>query len=259
MFQEEWYQHFFQGIAGEFWDYLAAGEYTEVEGKFIAQTLDLSEGANVLDAPSGSGRVSLWLEEVKKWRMTGLDINPESVAKFNEQAAEKGLVGKAQVADLSQFKNAIGCFDAALCLGNCFGYFHETGMRNFVRTVSNALVPGGVWMIQSGMLAESIFPNWMNDDFFEINEFTMEVRNTYDSYESKMLIEATFSTPEGQREKKNFQHYIYTLKEIRQMLEKEGLEITDMYGGTDGRTFALGDEQIYIVARKTNDLKKEYP
>ena len=37
------------------------------------------------------------------------------------------------------------------------------------------------------------------------------------------------------------------------MLAEAGLKIIEMYGGCDGRDFALGDEQIYIVAEKIKE------
>lgn len=250
MIQDKWYEHFFQGIAGEFWEHLAEGEYTEAEGEFVSRLLNLPTGSKILDAPSGGGRISLWLGEYKKMRMYGIDINPESVSKFNHEAARKGLDARAQVMDLSKAEKEIGRYEGALCLGNCFGYFNERGMESFIRRISNSLSKNGVWIIQSGMLAESIFPNWQDEDFFEVNGITMSIQNAYDPYESKIFIEATFAMPDGKTQSKTFQHFIYTLKEVRKMLEREGLEIVEMYGGIDGREFALGDEQIYIVARK---------
>ncbi len=248
--RENWYETFFQGVTSEFWDKMVTQEFNEKEGRFLLSLLNLPVEAWVLDAPSGSGRMALWMASQKGICAEGWDINQESIELLNEEARRLKVPAIGVQANLVEVTPGMEKFDGAVCLGNCFGYFDHVGMERFIHHISYSLKKGASWVIHTGMLAESIFPNWMNEDIFEVGDMTMEIENTYDPLECKMEIKSTFTKPDGTREGRDFQHYIYTLKEVIHMLGKGGLELTGLYNGVEGEDFALGDEQLYIVARK---------
>ena len=248
--RENWYETFFQGVTSEFWDKMVTQEFNEKEGRFLLSLLNLPVEAWVLDAPSGSGRMALWMASQKGICAEGWDINKESIELLNEEARRLKVPAIGVQANLVEVTPGMEKFDGAVCLGNCFGYFDHAGMERFIHHISYSLRKGSSWIIHTGMLAESIFPNWMNEDIFEVGDMTMEIENTYDPLECKMEIKSTFTKPDGSQERRDFQHYIYTLKEVIQMLDKGGMELTGLYNGVEGEDFALGDEQLYIVARK---------
>ena len=248
----EWYETFFQGVASEFWNELATAEYTNIEGGFLLKVLNLPEGAKILDAPSGRGRLALWLAQHGGFFVEAWDIEEKSISRLNEEACSLGLNVLGVQADLVKKGPTGETFDGAVCLGNCFGYFDAEGMTAFIKNISDSLKTGGKWVIQSGMLAESIFPNWEDDGKYKAAGMKMEIENAYNPVESRMEIQASFKK-NGKSEKLSFCHYIYTLKEVHRMLAEAGLKIVGMYGGCDDRDFALGDEQIYIVAEKIKE------
>lgn len=247
--RENWYETFFQGITSEFWNALATDQFTEKEGELLLSLLNLPLGAKILDAPSGRGRLSLWLAEHGGFSVEGWDIEEDSIRLLNEDAQKMGLDVVGVQADLVKSAPPAGKYQGAICLGNCFGYFDESGMKAFLNHISDSLQSGSKWVIQSGMLAENIFPNWEDDSTYRANGMKMEVENAYDPVESKMEIKATLHK-NGRKEVRFFCHYIYTLKEVHQMLAAVGMKIIGMYGNLDGEDFALGDEHIYLVAEK---------
>lgn len=246
---QRWYQQFFKGIASDFWDQLVPEKFTETEGLLISSLLNAESGAQILDVPSGRGRMSLWLAENKEFEMTGFDIDSENILIMNERAKSKNFAVVGKKADLTKENLSLGNYDGAICLGNSFGYFDEAGMRNFLSNVSGSLLPKKRWIIQTGMLAESIFPNWQNDDEYQIKNQIMKIENAYNWQECRVEIRATFINEQGNEIIKEFCHYIYTLKDISKMLEETGFKIIDLCN-YEGEEFALGDEQIYIVAQK---------
>lgn len=246
---KQWYRQFFQGIASDFWDQLVPEEFTEREGLLISSLLNVAPGAQILDVPSGRGRMSLWLAKNKGFQMTGFDIDDENIFLMNERAKSENALVIGKNADLTAENLIMENYDGAICLGNSFGYFDEGEMKNFLNNVSRSLSVKKRWIIQTGMLAESIFPNWQNEDEYWIQDRIMRIENTYNWEECRMEIRAIFINESGVEVMKEFCHYIYTLKDVSQMLEEAGLKIVDLCN-YDGEEFVLGDEQIYIVAQK---------
>jgi hypothetical protein len=49
-----------------------------------------------------------------------------------------------------------GVFDAAICLGNSFGYLATAGLREFIAALGSAVRPGGGLVVDFNCAAESI-------------------------------------------------------------------------------------------------------
>lgn len=246
---KQWYQQFFQGIASDFWDQIVPEEFTEREGFLVSSLLNIEPRAQILDVPSGRGRMSLWLAKNKDFRVTGFDIDAENIFLMNERAKNENVQVVGAKADLTVENLILGSYDGAICLGNSFGYFDKMEMKNFLDNVSRSLAEKKRWIIQTGMLAENIFPNWQNEDEYWSQDHIMKIKNTYNWEECRMEIQAVFIDEPGNEVVKNFYHYIYTLKDVSQMLEDAGFKIVDLCN-YEGEEFALGDEQVYIVAQK---------
>lgn len=246
---KQWYRQFFKGVASDFWDQLVPEEFTEREGFLVSSLLDVAPRARILDVPSGRGRMSLWLAKNKDFQMTGFDIDDENIFLMNERAKNENALVSGKKLDLAGENLILGNYDGAICLGNSFGYFDKMEMRNFLNNVSQSLLVKKRWIIQTGMLAESIFPNWQNEDEYWSQGQVMRIENTYNWEECRMEVKAIFIDESGAKVVKEFCHYIYTLKEVSQMLEDAGFKIIDLCN-YEGEEFALGDEQIYIVAQK---------
>ena len=59
--QSNWWESFFEGVAVDLWLQALPPEHTEREAEFLARTLAVPSGAEVLDVPCGGGRLSLAL------------------------------------------------------------------------------------------------------------------------------------------------------------------------------------------------------
>ena len=70
-------------------------------------------------------------------------------------------------------------FDAALCAGNSFGYFDDEGNRAFLQAVAGALKPGGRFLLESGWVAESLFPNFTERRDIEKGGIRFQAENRY--------------------------------------------------------------------------------
>ena len=243
----EWYVNFFSGLTCEMWEKAATTEWTKNEVDFLIDTLAIKLGDHILDIPCGFGRHTIELAK-RGFRMTGIDISAEYIQKLNEQVDAEKLPVQVIQGDVLTTKPGHS-FDGAYCLGNSFGYVDYAGMTAFVKNVADALKPGAHFVINSGMVAESILPNFPKTGHYVLGDLTMDISNSYVVGESYMATELTY-TKESRSETHRFKHYVYTLSEIRRLLASCGLRTIAVYNSTEKQDYQLGDQQMYLVAEK---------
>jgi cyclopropane fatty-acyl-phospholipid synthase-like methyltransferase len=242
-----WYEDFFKGINCELWEKAVPQEWTQQEVAFLVAELGLQPGAQVLDVPCGFGRHAVELAR-RGFRVTGIDISSTFIEGLKQRIASEGLSVTPILADVLSVDIA-GRFDGAICMGNSFGYFDAAKMDVFVGKVAAALEKGARWVINSGMLAESALADFERERPFTVGDIQMDIANTYLMEEGCMVSEILY-TRGGLQERHAFKHYVFTLSEVRRMLEKHGMKFVAAYGSLDGAAYKLGDGQVYIVVEK---------
>ena len=244
---DNWYEDFFTGINCELWENAVQAEWTSKEVDFLVQQMNVEKDATLLDIPCGFGRHAIELAK-RGFALTGVDISTRFVKNLNEKVKAENLniqVIKADVLELKLKQQFLG----AICMGNSFGYFDFDKMKVFVETVAAALTKGARFIINSGMIAESILPNFAPNKLFTVGDISMAVQNTYNAANSYMVSELTY-TKNGASEQHAFKHYVFTLSEITRLLALYGLRVVGTYNSPEGLAYKLGDPQIYIVAEK---------
>lgn len=180
--------------------------------------------------------------------MTSIDLSAEFLATLNTHIqAEQLPIDVIHGNIITTHYNTR--FDGAYCLGNSFGYVDYEGMDGFVRNVSAALKPGARFVINSGVLAESILTHFPKTGQYVLGDLTMDVSNTYVVEDSYMAAALTY-TKGDHTQKHYFKHYVYTLSEVRRLLERHGLQTIAIYNSTDKQPYQLGAQQAYLVAQK---------
>lgn len=245
--QNEWYIDFFAGLNCEMWKRAASDEWTEREVEFLLEVLKCPPGGHLLDLPCGFGRHTIELAE-RGYQMTGIDLSTEYVQSLRLRVEDEKLPVKVLLGDMLTTR-LDSSFDGAYCCGNSFGYVDYGGMNAFVGNVSAALKSGARFVINSGMIAESILPNFPKTGHYELGDLTMDINNIHVMEEGCMATELTYTKGEHS-ETHAFKHYIYTLTEVKRLLATHGLRTIDVYNSTDMGTYQLGDQQIYLVAEK---------
>jgi len=245
--KDNWYEDFFQGINCELWEKAVSAEWTKQEVDFLVGELNLKTGQSLIDIPCGFGRHSIELAK-RGFHVTGIDISPTFINGLNQKVnAEKLSVTTIQGDILSiQLDQK---FSGAICMGNSFGYFNFDKTKLFVENVSSWLETGSKFIINSGMIAESILPNFSKNKSFTIGDITMDVTNAYGVDDSFMISHLLY-TKENKTEEHSFKHYVFTLGEIQRLLKTHGLDIIHTYNSPGKAEFKLCDHQIYIIAEK---------
>lgn len=244
---DNWYESFFAGINCEMWEKAIPKDWSEREVSFLLNVLQVGKGAHILDIPCGTGRLALPLAK-KGFQVTCVDISEEFITGLFQKVKANNLPVQVILGDILKL-NLTGSFDAAYCLGNSFGYFNYEGMEVFMRKIAACLKPGGRFVINSGMLAESILPRIPPNKSFAIEDLTMYVENEYvvsDSY----LVSKLKYTKTDFAEEHCFKHYVYTMGEIKRLLNSVSLKILFRYNSINKTPYAVGDEQVYLIAEK---------
>lgn len=247
---DNWYEDFFQGIACEVWENAVPVEMTNQEVDFLLGELNLQPGQRILDVQCGFGRHAIPLAR-KGFEVVGIDISETFIRNLAAKSKAEYLPITAIRADILSVPLEYS-FSAAICMGNSFGYFGYDKLKRSVEKVAFCLQPGAKFVINSGMLAESILPNlltYAKQNTYTIGDVVMEVSNEYDAGES-CLVSNLLYTRGAKTEAQAFKHYVFTLGEIRRLLESCGLRLIAAYGDVSLTEFKLGDRQAYLVAEK---------
>ncbi len=247
---DNWYEDFFQGINCELWEKAIPTDVTKQEVDFLLSELNLQKGQHIIDIPCGFGRHAIELSK-KGFNVTGIDISETFIKGLTEKVNSEKLNIKAIQADVLKVQ-LNEKFSGAVCLGNSFGYFNIDRMKLFVEKISSSLETGSKFIINSGMIAESILPNFVNyskNNSYTVGNITMAVTNTYNVEDSYMRSDLLY-TKEGKTEEHSFKHYIFTLGEVKRLLKLYGLTTIAIYSSTSKEEYNLGDQQVYIVAKK---------
>jgi len=243
--QSDWYRAFFHGVALELWRRAISPEQTQFEADFLARMFP--QGGRLLDVPCGNGRLSLALAR-RGCHLTGVDIADEFLAEARSAAHAAGLAIDYLHGDMRDLRWKAD-FDGAFCVGNSFGYLEHAGNLEFLMRVGRALKPGGRFVLETAMAAESLLPNLRERNWYRLGDLSMLIENRYRAAESRLETDYTFLR-DGKPETRSGTNAIYTAAELQRMLAGTGLQTVDLYGAFDGKPFQLGSHQLILVTEK---------
>ncbi|MFE9747123.1 class I SAM-dependent methyltransferase [Saccharothrix saharensis] len=243
-----WYEDFFTELPNEFWRRAVPPEVTVDEIDFVERRLGLAPRSLVLDVPCGSGRHSLELAR-RGHRVTGVDLSAEAIGHARRAAA--GLDVDFVRADMRDVPRD-GGFDAAVCLGNSFGYLELDGLREFVAALGAAVRPGGGLVVDFAAAAESVLPGYRAEPrTMRTGDITVLATGEYDVIGSRMFSRYRFTRGDEELDVTAI-HHVYTVAQIVELLSRHGFGDVELFGGTDGEPFAVGGGRLLLVARRTS-------
>ncbi|MGA0560606.1 methyltransferase domain-containing protein [Larkinella sp. VNQ87] len=242
-----WYDNFFNGLVQEAWKTAQTDEQTELECDFLLDMLELRPGQRVLDIFCGYGRHALELAR-SGCAVTGVDIATESIQELQTAAQRERLPIEARAGDFLAVELE-GGFQAAYCMGNSFSFFPHNTMQTFLRKVAGLLEPGGRFVADTALVAESVLPDFQERSWMQVGDITFLVENEYDVRTSCIRAHLTYLR-ENQRVERHSEHYVYTVAELQRLFQEAGLTISELFGNLDGSEFLVGDERLLLVAKK---------
>jgi cyclopropane fatty-acyl-phospholipid synthase-like methyltransferase len=244
---DNWYESFFSGINCEMWERALPDEFNSAEAGFLVDTMEIGNRSEILDIPCGFGRLAIPLAK-RGFNLTCVDISERFMMALDKKVKEENLSIRTIYGNILSIDLA-GSYDGAICMGNSFGYFDYKGMEIFVKKLSSCLRPHARFIINSGMVAESILPKIPAEMNYVLGDLSMQISNEYVAEESYMVSHLTYKKG-NHSEQHSFKHYVYTIGEIKRLLRTCDLKIIKLYSGLDKTDYKLGDPQVYIVCEK---------
>lgn len=242
---QPWWQEFFQGLPVELWMGMCAPDGDRAEAEFIEKAQSLPPGGRVLDVPTGHGRHACELA-ARGFRVTGVDLSAEFLGAAQSRAGDRGVDVRWEQRDMRDLPWTAE-FDGAFCFGNSFGYLEHEENVVFVQAVGRALKPGGRFLIDSGLVAESVLPNYQGRGWYDVGGIHMLIENSYDTSKGRLETQYTFIKG-AQVERRDGSQQVYTLRELCELLAGAGFDGFEAYSSIDRTPFALGAQRLLLLA-----------
>lgn len=240
-----WARDFFTGLFVDLWLQAIPEPQTRQEVDFLERQLRVQSGASLLDVPCGGGRHALELAG-RGYCMTGVDLSTEFLKAARERSAER----QASVIWEQRLMTDLpweGTFDGAYCMGNSLGGLDEAETVVFLRGIVRTLKPGARFVLDSGVLAESILPNIKDRVWWQVGDILFLVHNRYDPVQARLNMEFTLIRG-SQVEKKTGFSQIWTYRAFCQLLEEAGFRDLQGFASLTQEPYRLGGHQAYLVA-----------
>jgi len=243
---DDWTHAFFDALALSLWQQAIPDEQTADEAEFLQHALSLRADMPVLDVPCGDGRLAVAMAELG-CRVTGVDASPAFLDAARARAAQRKMDVTWLAADMRHLPRHQ--FDAACCMGNSFGYLDAAGTQVFLDAVGQALRPGGRFLLDTAMAAESILPELSERAWQAAGDMLVLSEYTYHVETSRLETDYTFIQG-TRRETRQATYSVFTLGEINRMLARAGLTARDWLADTDETPYYVGAHRLLLVAEK---------
>lgn len=234
----------------------------EAEAAVLARLFDehgVPPGGRVLDAACGIGRHALPLAR-RGYRVTGFDIEPRFVERARERAAAQN--GDAQffvgdVRDLGSQPDGLGPFDAIVNMFTSSGYYGRGSDLVLFESLGALALSGAVMVVQT-INRDWLIQNFEPEGIDSAGRLRILQRRRLDVETYTLHSDWEFYEGSGMdlrlRLKLELEHSVYSLDELRGLVEEAGWEYVQGFGGQRGGEISLSKLtpdmlDMWIVAR----------
>lgn len=224
-------------------------ELTQAETRFIAASLAVPEGGEVLDLACGFGRHAIGMAQLG-YQVTGVDFNPRYLEIAAADAAAAGVDVTWRTGDMRALEYD-RAFAGAYSYFTSFGYFDDDDNERVLAGVARALRPGGRVLLEmmnrDWLLTHPQQRTWTqrDDGMLLMEESTLEL------VPSRVVSRQLMIDPQGGTQvTKQFFLRTYTCAELTALLRRHGLEVTGVTGGASGEPYGTDSRRLAIVAER---------
>jgi len=231
---------------------LPSEEETIEEVEFLWDKLELNKDSVVLDLCCGQGRHALQLAK-QGCLVIGLDSS-----RFLLDEALKGI----RQQKLTRMKLIEGDMraipldnvcDAVINLYTSFGFFSDADNLTVLSNIALALKPKGKLLLDywNPYLATQLDGTrnwwWIKDELLALAEVKYDATSGV-LYDYRTIIELEQNETSSMRQSTN-RIRLYFPTELEERLKSVGLQMLDLYGDFDGRSFDLDSRRLIVVAQ----------
>ena len=240
----------------EYFDAHNIGDDTNAKNDVIEKLLKKHKVKTVLDLTCGTGSQVFFLAK-RNYEVVGTDFSPDLLKIARNKAKRERLSLKFIDGDMRTIK--VGSFDAAITMFNAVGHLTKSGFEKAMQNISNNLKDGGIYVFDIFNL-EAMTDKVVSDFSMHLHRMvgdtqihnvqcsTIDRKNgfltSYDNY----TIQKNADKPT--RINNKFSLQIYTAKELREMLSRNGFKTLDQYGIDGSKFLEKKSTSILTVAQK---------
>jgi len=227
-----------------------------ITNKSIEKILEKYKIKTVLDLTCGTGSQVFWLLK-RGYQVTGSDISLGMLKIAKRKAQKEKINIEFMRGDMRNIY--IGKFDAAITIFNAIGHLTKSDFEKTMRNISRNLNDGGIYIFDILNLNYVLDNNniiKMSLERIKTVEDTKirEIQHSIINHKGILISYTIYYTQKGVGKIKTSKNIItlqlYTAKELREMLARNGFKVLCQYG-IDGSTFSdKKTERILTVAKK---------
>lgn len=216
----------------------------------VDRFLKLEPRSRILDLACGSGRQTLELAR-RGHRVLGLDPSEAALSEARAAARQERLNVHFLKSDIRNIPYRAE-FDAVVNLFTSFGYFPgERDDARALESVRKALKPQGLLLLD--LLNKEWLMRHFEPNLWEGVEGKGAVvldRISYDFETGRVENHRTIVAPDGGRTPSFVSMRVYTLTEVKALLDRAGLVYRQSWGGFDGSAYGMDAPRMIVLAQK---------
>jgi SAM-dependent methyltransferase len=225
------------------------GKAAREEANFVFEALGLSQGARLLDAGCGFGRLAIPLAELGA-NVLAMDISVDMTSKTIAFAQEAKVNVDVREGDFRRchYENA---FDAIVCADTTFGSYSDSDNLSTLQAFYDTLKPEGKLYLEvinrDSCIRELPGRTWWEGRGCLVQEDSEFVDKT-----SRVKVKRLVVTAEGGQDEHWVDLRLFSVHELYSMLEMIGFKVVETSGSfrTKGAFFATHSKRIGIVAQR---------
>ena len=221
--------------------------------------LGVPEGGWILDLACGVGRHSIPIGE-KGYRVVGVDISPTFIARAREIAEERSVSDRVEfkLGDMREvgklLRGSEGRFAAVLNMFTSLGYYDEETDKSVLTQLLGLVAPGGTLVIET-VNRDGLIRRFQARDFIPLPDDKLQLAERRLDLETSRMYNVWRwyqQADEGLRhlETVELDHRVYSLHELKGLVEESGWEYEGCYGGFDREPLTMDTFRMVMVGRK---------
>ncbi|MBD3368508.1 MAG: methyltransferase domain-containing protein [Candidatus Eisenbacteria bacterium] len=217
------------------------------EAAFLEEALGLTPHSRVADVPCGDGRILLELARMGH-RVVGLDACRRSVRRARDRVRRSGVEACVRLGDMRATGLEPG-FDAAVSWGGSFGYFSDEENEAVLRELVRLTRPGGAVLVES-VGRPYVLRHFLKEVEHSVGDLTAVSRNRWDAATERLEGRWTFRRRDTV-ERSRTRMRLYTLGQMKRLLERAGAPLEVAFGGIDGEPYRSSSRRMIVVGRRS--------
>ncbi len=215
---------------------------------FMLKTITLPKNAKILDLCCGCGRHSIELRKLG-YDVVSADLSSDLLSVAKASAYDNNIDLKIIRCDMRQipFSNQ---FDLVIQFFTSFGYFEsDEDNQKVLDSISKSLKPNGKFLIDY-MNSDYVIDNLVNKDERDISEGIHIIQERWIDEQKRRINKKITLIKDGKE--KNYEESVrlYNHEEMKNMLYKAGLQLSETYGDFLGTKFNRKSPRMILIGYK---------